>query len=937
MRVAGMEFYLKAGVASLALMTASQALAQTEEAEAEPSDATALEGPVDPATTSNEQITVTGTRLRTGYNLPTPTTVVSADQLSVASPLLTESLNQLPVFKNSSRPQNASTSSVRDNAASFLNLRGLGPQKTLVLLDGRRVVASSSSGAPDINLFPQDLISRIEVVTGGASAAYGSDAVTGVVNFILDRKFSGARASGQVGISEYGDGGSRQGALTFGTAFGGGRGHFLASAEYFGQDQIDPPGGRDWASNSCQIIGNPTPPPLRLIACNVNLTNATFGGVITTGPLANTQFLRGGRSAPFVRGTSVSGTTMIGGDGARIDQSLSAGVERWSVFSRGEFEVQDNLTVFLEGAVASSTARFDQRPPQNLAGNNFTIFNDNAFLPADIRARMGTATSISVGRLNRDWGWINAVSTSDTYRATGGLEWQLSDKWDVQAYAMHGVNNYVVDTQNNQIWRRTYAAADAVRDPAGNIVCRSTLAGLDTGCVPLNIFGEGSASPEALRWILGTASSELELVQDVASVVLRGEVPALPAGPISVAGGVEYRRERADQTSDAVSQVVNTNTGLRGFPAGLVGSLGGFELANPQPLSGGYNVREGFFEVEVPLLRDVPLASLLSVNGAVRLIDYSTVGSVFTWKAGVSYSPFADLKLRATRSRDIRAANINELYSPAVNTGGFVFVNNVSTRWSGKRSGNPALEPEVADTTTVGIVYRPSWLTGVGFSVDFYDIALEGAISQLTAQQTIDACAAGSAIACSVISADPAGGLVIDSPTLNLSEVKARGVDLEATYTTSLGAGRLGFRFLASYLDKLETTTPGAPAIDRAGDIGISGTPRWSGNLQLTYTRGDWDVFVQERYTGAGKVDSVAAPNLLADNTVGAQWYTDFTIRRRLDGWGGKLQLFATVNNVFGNEPPIVPTSPYGTFRATNFSLYDVYGRYMTVGARLGF
>lgn len=884
-------------------------------------------------------IVVTGTRLQTGFAAPTPVTITSSEQLRDASPnLISDALNQLPAFKNSSRSATAGPSGVRANGAALLNLRALEPQRTLVLLDGRRVVASSAGGSPDVNLFPQDLVSRVEVVTGGASAVYGSDAVAGVVNFILDKNFTGLRLRAQSGISDYGDGGSSKVSATGGLSFADGRGHLIATTEYYVQDEIKPVNERDWSQQGYAIIANPNGPPSRLIAPSRG-SNSSEGGLIVGGPLNGTQFFPGGRSVPFRLGTAVTGTTMIGGDGPVSIFGLSAGLERWSNFARASFDVLPELSIFAEGAYAKSTSSYDITVNSATGALAYTIFSDNAYLPADIRARMQTAgiTSFRLGRTNTDYPYIRADSTSETYRAAVGFTYEASPDLSFDGYFSHGTNKYTVLTSNDPVYRRRYASADAVFDPATNrIVCRSTLLGFDPGCVPTNLFGSGSPSQESIDYVLQTAHQFLTLKQDVASLIARGSPFSTGAGNVSLAAGFEYRKEKARQTSDEIASTAISAEGLRGIPAGVVGQVGGYQLSSNQPFVGSYDVKEGFLEVEVPLLADVGFFNLLSVNGAVRYIDYSTVGGLTTWKVGAVWEPFADLRFRGTRSRDIRAANASELFTPPVGTQGTVIYNGTSTFYLGKRSGNPLLEPEKADTTTLGVVYRPSWFPGFNASVDYFDIDLKGAIAQLTAQQTVDQCAAGNAAVCSQLSFQGAQ-LLIDGPSLNLSQIKTRGVDMELSYSTMVGAGRLSVRALGSYLDKFETQTPGSPAIDRAGDISVSGTPRFTATLSALYSVDAGQIYVQERLIGAGNVDNTFTPAIIADNHVPAVWYTDVTLRANALQGSDKLQIFLTVNNLFNKEPPLVPSIPYGGYRATNFSLYDVVGRYMTFGVNAKF
>jgi outer membrane receptor protein involved in Fe transport len=799
-------------------------------------------------------------------------------------------------------------------------------------------VSSSTSGSIDINTLPQDILKRVEIVTGGASAAYGSDAVAGVVNFILDQDFNGVRASIQSGISQYGDGATRGVAVTAGTRWGGGNGHLLISGEYFDQARIGFDNGRAWSEAGYGIITIP-PGPNRLVAAPFVFSNSTAGGLITTGPLANTQFLQGGVRVPFAAGLYRNTVNMIGGDGILIPTDLTAGVARWSTFARADYDLGD-VTVFAEAGYSQSITRADIQKTSSFGSAAFMIFRDNAFLPAATRAALPagpTGDSFRLGRINLDFPDAKLYSRSRTLRLVTGLDWSFGGSWHLNAYYSFGQNKYRVNTLDTQIFRQLYAAADAVVNPAnGQIVCRSTLSGFDPGCVPINLFGQGSPSQAAIDYVTGDTQSDLTLRENVASVTVGGSPFSLNGNAINVAAGVEYRSEVANQTTDPTSLLVNDATGLRGFPAGLVGSVGGSPLGNYFELHNAhYNVKEAFAEAEVPLLRNVPLAHELVVNGAVRLIDYSTVGRVTTWKAGLSYSPVPDLRFRVTRSRDIRAGNIAELFSPAFISRPSVLINGATTAVNQVRVGDPNLRPEKADTFTGGVVFSPRWLPGLNLSVDVFDIRINGAVQQLTAQQTFDQCAAGSTLTCAQISL--ANGLyTVRTPFLNLASLKTRGVDIDLSYRTRLGDGQLQFRGIFSYLDRLSTELPGVPAVERAGDVGVTGTPRYSGNLAVTYGLPNVDIMVQERYIGSGKLDNTIPAGVIDRNYVPSVFYTDATVRFRV-GDQGRFEFFMTVNNLFNTDPPLAPNIPSGLYRATNFSLYDVLGRFYTAGARVRF
>lgn len=885
---------------------------------------------------AGSEIIVTGSRLSTAAAAPSPVIEATADQLQNASPkLITEALNQLPAFRNSSTGSSNTTSPARDNGASFLNLRGLGKERTLVLLDGRRFVASNVSGVPDINLIPQDLIQRVEVVTGGASATYGSDAVAGVVNFILDKKFTGLRMGAQGGISTYGDGGLQKVTLTAGSKIGD-RGNIVASFEYFKQDTIGI-GGRRILNEGWAIAPSGLTSPRLTVAGPVGILAST-GGSIVSGPLAGNRFLPGGGIGRYDFGTNRTAASQIGGDGENLDNAVAFGVERKTAFLRPQFELGD-VTLYAEGLLAISKSNVGLVPSFNgLTPTAFTIFRDNAFLSPAAQSLMDSAGVASFPMTRVSYELPQSLDTkSTTYRAVVGGDWNISPNWKLSAYYMHGENEYRSVTSTT-LRRNLFAAVDAVVNPAnGQIVCRSTLAGLDPGCVPLNLFGVGAPSVDAIRYVQGQAVSTTKLKEDVASLSVTGSLFTLPAGDLKVAAGAEYRREEGRSIEDPFQNATMNGTGLRGVPPSLVApGATSYYLFNSYPgLAGEYDIREGFGEIEIPILKDSAIARALSVNGAVRLVDYSTVGSVTTWKVGGSWEPFDGLRFRATRSRDIRAANLGELYTPAFESIATVTYQGVAQPARLFRSGNPQLRPEKADTLTVGAVYRPSWLNGFTATVDYYDIKISDGITQPATQVLINACEAGSVTACENVLPQPNGeSIIIRTPFLNLTSARASGVDAEVNYRQPVGSGHVNIRALVSYLDENSTQIPGAAKIDRAGDVGFAGLPHWSGNLQLGYEDESISLFLQERYIGGGKLDTTLE-GALDDNRVGEVFYTDVTARFRVESGNRQFEFFGTVNNLFNRGAPVAPSAPFGIYYSTNKSLYDLIGRYVSAGVRV--
>jgi iron complex outermembrane receptor protein len=892
-----------------------------------------------------EAVVVTGTRIkRDGYSAPTPTTIVTQEDIAAAAPgTVADGLNQLPQFQGSSTPQAGGVSANGAAGSNFLSLRNLEPHRSLILLDGRRFVAATDSGATDINTLPQNLIERVDVVTGGASAAYGSDAVAGVVNFVLDTDFVGWKGNVQGGMSTYGDSESVKASIAHGRPLAGGRGHLLFSAEYYKSEGIGPyDDNRKWNTRGSGRINNTTGvgPRTLVVKDGATVSAATFGGLITAGPLAGTQFLPGGIPAPFEFGEYRSSTFMIGGDGIRNDRNLTAGLERWNVFVRADYDVTDDINLFFEGTYADAHTTWEQYYNYCYTSCAATIFIDNAFLPAATRQAMIDA-GIDSFRLNRIHAenYILADNQKDVWRGVIGANGRLGGDWSWDAYVTQGESETYVGNPQTLHYRRYYAAIDAVVDPdTGQIVCRSTLFGYDPGCVPFNPFGQGSPSPESMAYVTPTEWRNLVLKQTVVAATVQGSLFEISGRPVALATGFEYRKESSDQTVSPIALEVNDFTGIRGANTSIQGQEGPFIVGNPQPLAGSYNVKEAFVEIALPLLADVPGARALDLDLAGRYTDYSLSGGVKTWKGSLSYQPVDSVRLRATRSRDIRAPNVAELF-----TGARQGIGTARDPASGqtvdvvtKTRGNPLLDPEIADTLTAGVVFQPQFVDGLSLSADFYSIEIEGAISTLGRQETLDQCYAGNQMACDNIEI-VGTSYRIDLPFLNLDLLKVKGWDFEASYSRPVGPGDLSVRLFANYQYKYERTTPGGIIEERAGEVGLSDNPKWRGKLAINYAVGPLSVLLQERYIHSGIYDRNEIEGVtINDNHVEAVWYTDLTATYKF-GDSNDYQVFLTVNNLFNREPPFAPTVSGTHLAWSNFSLYDTIGRYFTLGARLRF
>jgi iron complex outermembrane recepter protein len=910
-----------------------------------------------------EQVVVSGSRLVTnGAQAPTPVTVVSAEQLQMAAPTsIVDGLLQLPVFLGSSSVNNQSTGTTASNGADNLNLRGLGVQRTLVLVDGRRMVPDASLGAVDAAQIPEALIQRVDVVTGGASAAYGSDAVAGVVNFILDTHFEGLRADLQGGISNYGDDANYKFDVTGGDAYLDDHLHVVGS--FLDEKTDGVPNGEDrpWTAYQAEsAITNPnfnSKLPIspsnsaEIVVQNGYSSVASLGGLITgcnvsCPGLKGTTFTPQGQAVPFQYGSDLSAAYMAGGGG--YDESLLLTLQpsqrRDQFFVHATYDVDDDLSVYLQVMASQNHIRYRSLPTFELSSTAFTIFPNNAFLPQSVQTYLAAnpqITSFTVGRESPDIAipYMDAITNSGT--VTAGFDGKFWSSWTYHAYGQVGKDYDSYKTLDDPISDNLYRAADAVVNPAnGQIVCATTLTNPNNGCVPLDIFGNGAPSQAALNYINGTAIENVNLEEDIADFNVTGDLFDLPGGPASIAFGGTYRKEAFTQTSNPQAQEIRTGIGIPGFPAGLVNSLGGYERTNPEPAAGSYSVYEGFVETELPVLANIPYAHALSFNAAGRYVDYSISGSVEPWKLGAVYEPVDGLRFRISRSTDIRAPNLGELFQGSSQGTSIVQdPKNGNATYSVLTGavGNTDLVPEIANTTTYGMVVTPDMVPGFTASVDYYSINIHDAISTLSAQQELNFCQDGSAQQCAFIIRNPSGTLSrILLPYFNAADRLVKGVDFEASYNQDLSelhmgvGGDINFRLLVSYLGQFTTQVIGAAPIQYAGDIENNSTPKWNGIFSATYNTGPYTVFMQERMVGGGHFDNTNDNGLgITPNSVGNVWYTDATVSYDISD---NLTGFLTVNNLFDRNPPpnpsyLIDSSSYG-----NRTLYDLIGRLYTIG-----
>ncbi len=913
-----------------------------------------------------EEVVVTGSRLAiNGDSAPTPVTIIAQEQMQLAAPTsLADALAQVPEFRSSSRPGTFVTP--QGPTGAFLNLRGLGQSRVLTLFQGRRIVPTTISERIDVNTLPDLLIKRVDVLTGGASAAYGSDAVAGVVNFVLDEDFQGIKGDIGAGISSRSDNASRKARFAFGTELMGGRGHLTASVDYFDSDGVMNVDKRSWDLQHCNVIPNPTfatdGRTANLWRCGVTGIFTT-GGMINTGPLKGTQFLPGGVPATFKYGTEVSTSVMVGGDGYWNPRgNVATPLTNKNAFVHFAYDVSDDLRVFGEGSYSRSDSYFYGTSPSYVGTTGITIYNsndgnnsnDNAFLPAAIKTQMGATTSFALSRIAPDWGRNEGVSDTDTYRGAFGLNWVLGD-WQVDGAVDAGKTHTRLENNHSPNQIKLFEALDSVIGPNGQPICRSMLlaSNASRGCVPFNPFGEGAASPAAIAYVFSDRGySDIYLQQTSAEANVRGSPFSTWAGETAFATGLAWRRFQAEQISDPFSQtLIQQVPGSQGMPASLINKQGVFLTGNQnyQPKQ-SVSVKEAYVELQAPLARDLSFLHAADANVAYRYADYTTTGGVNAWKVGGSIEPIQSIRFRFTRSRDVRAPNINDLYSPGLPSLGTILdplkgTNNNIPIYQG---GNPDLVPEIANTITAGIVLRPAFLPQLSLSVDYYDIQIDNSIGNVgSAQNIVNYCYQGITVYCPLVTRLPDGTLSsVSNYAVNQNKVVDQGVDTELNYNTTIGSVKVGVRALASYLRSLATTDPFNTVSEQAGVNGgeATGTPHWQGSLGLTLGYRNVTAFVQERVIGSGiysnqYVVGGRASNSIDSNHVDGATYTDLTLRYDFQAGAGNWQLYATINNLMDQDPPPSPsrTGLPASILGTNPTLYDVIGRQYNAGVRFSF
>lgn len=936
-----------------------------------------------------EEIVVTGSRIIRSRDFQgvSPIATVDANHIIESGNVtLEDTINAYPQLNPDDT--SATNQSGTDGVLAG-DLRGLGSVRTLVLVDGKRFIPGGVTGLVDMAVIPDMLIEKVEIVTGGASAVYGSDAIAGAINFILKDDFEGVDVRYQYGEATGGQRYGRDNAITkidvlLGANSADGRGNITLNASYTSRDPVYMENRefsiQPWlADSSGQLnkFGSGNIPGGKIYVPSSDFSKVTINGVDLTGAAANCtggriqgiKFGVGAEPSPFCRDEdqfNYAETNLI-----------MRPMERWSISALSRYDVSDNVEAY---AQFFTTKKENQWQMAYLAVAPTSAGNSRGFLdlpdavnnpvyPAPLRAFFaenasyfdadgdGTMTTVGNGRRFVEFGPRNAHILHESLGMTGGLRGDVElgstgNVWNWDLFYQYQRSDVNLTRRGLLSQSRTSLGLDVVVEN-GVAKCRSTL----LNCVPVNVYGTDQLTPEMANFLTVVTGRTDYFTRQTFGGSFAGNVIELPGGPLGAAVGFEYRDEYYQTRPDEIS---------------ASGDLGG---TPPVANQGQHDLFEAFAEVRLPI------SNIISLEAAIRASEYSTMGGVFTWRTGVDFSPTDSVTIRASASRAIRAPNLDELFAPpgtswiggldpcvAVNTPtaaqrDFCVTQGVpaaqkdvletpaSEGWTFFGGGNLNLQEEESDTYTMGVVLTPPQIEGFSISVDYWDIVINGAISQVASQELVNNCydtmdAANPA--CLAVKRDPLGNIYqVDSPLLNLQTRSGNGVDVQLQYQTELSdffavpghGASLDLRVVATFHESDATVLlQGNAPIECAGRLGgscsanfIRATPGQRTLYSARWASGP--ASVSTRIHQIGKM--IAADDAYANNAlpVDAQFYWDLSGNYALNE---KIDLFGGVNNVLNDAPPVIGYRAGGDSN-TQVQLYDTVGRRYFVGATYHF
>ncbi len=936
-----------------------------------------------------EEVSVTGTLIpRPTLEALSPVSTLDVETLTYqGNTRLEDLLNTLPQIFSA---QNSTVSNGSSGTATVA-LRNLGIVRTLVLIDGRR--APIASGAADLNFIPAALVKRVDLLTGGASATYGADAVAGVVNFILDKDFEGIRA----GIT------------------GGGYEHDNSSGvakRINGLRGFTVPEGQAWDGGQFDAY-------------------AAFGGKFAEGKGHAAVYIDYRKEAALLKGrrdyTNCSVGT-LGSDGPRCGGSSTSPTGRFFTDDGGDYTVSGNQFVDWGSQYTYNYAKVNymQRPDQRYAGGGFINYNwnknfqgyaqimfmddktdaqiapsgdfgntlyvncDNPMLSADQYQKICTNAGYGPGimgpdgvigdaglqplRRNVEGGYRTDLLSHQEWLMVAGLKGELGAGWNYDVFGQRNEGRTPEQYINDLNATRLQNSLFVIEDPnnPGQWICRDATA-RGEGCVPWNIFQTGGVTRAALNYLqLPLVSNDTYISQQVVGKVTADLKDAGVVFPSAVEGiqlalGAAFRKESRDYETDLAYQM--------GWGAGQGSTL--------PPVRGSYDVKEAFVETAIPIVQGARGAQDLRLDLGYRYSDYSTSGRWPTWKVAADYAPAADLKFRAGVNRATRAANVTELFAPqGLALGGSTdpcagpspnytleqcersgvtpaqygkIQPNTASQYNTLVGGNPLLDPETADTITYGMVITPQGMPGFNLTLDFYDIKLDSTIGALNADDILKTCVqTGDPALCSLIHRDQFGSLwrtpqgYTTATNQNIGKRRSSGVDVTAGYTVPAGNNLFTFNLIGTYLLKSEINT-GLFKYDCVGFYGnicndpysdhIGMQPKWRHLFRVSFETGPVVFSMGWRFIGAMKAEELSDQvNLQNPDITPEQLKLNHADRIPAYNWfdlafsyklKAGVQFTLGVNNIADKEPPLGSGSSANDYAAGFYGTYDSYGRYV--------
>jgi outer membrane receptor protein involved in Fe transport len=962
--------------------------------------------PAQAADDTISEVVVTGSRIqRPDFESASPIVSVGQDSFENVATLSVETLlNSLPQFV----PSVTNTSNNPSNGGQAnVELRGLGTQRTLVLLDGRRVVPSNGTGVVDLNLLPPSLIGNVEIITGGASAVYGSDAVAGVVNF-KTKDIEGIEFQTNFSQTSESDGDEMQFSVTAGTKFADGRGKIIGNISYSDREEVlaarrnfsrvalgfDPVLGTFAPVGSGAIEEGVT-----TIAASQAAVNQVFGAYgVAPGAVTSRGFGFNDDGTLFSTGSGMPGSVQnFRGEitdtfnDAQFTYNFSPTnylqlpLERTSFFTRASFDVSEQAQVYFQGIGARYEADTQLAPTP---GTQLFVPVSNPFVTPDIRAlamsrgfaltdpdeiAAARIANLSVNKRLTELGPRFENNEFTTYQALAGVKGDIGSNWSYDVYGSYGR----VELDNTQLGSISRSAVEQLTFAAD---------GGQAACGGFNPFGLGSISPACADFVTVDALNKTTVEQTIAELVLTGAVATLPAGELRTAFGAFYKKDEfafiADDKLRASTPAIAAIPGVRdGTSAGRV-DVAGFNASDNTV--GDTDSNEFYVEALVPILSDMPGAKRLEANFGYRFADYSTVGSVDSYKTELTYQPITSVTFRGSYQRAVRAPNISELFQPqvtnfpainppdpcATNSPQRLGANGAQVRTlcaaqglgpglidqftfpngqvQGLAGGNPNLGEETSDSFTYGVVYRPDsdnrFLSAFQVSLDYYKIEIEDAIAPITALNFVDRCYnpafnptfdPGNAF-CGFFSRDPGTGEIVNASETaqNIGAIETAGVDVQIDWAADVGDGRLGVNLLGSWLDKFDQQDlpgdPFTPLVDTIGGALGGAFPRWKATLNTNYAF-PFGLGLNARLRYIDNITDVA----ITDFEIGSIAYLDLTASYDFkEGPMKGLGLRLGVLNAGDRDPKIFPTSIQSN---TDPSTYDVLGRRVFASAKFTF